>query len=99
MIEDIMECQTIQKAESIWQIIESLVGKITHPELFPKGIVLAVILLIFNTDALTVFGFCYVCSHAGKLTILKTCNSLLRKLSKACNTEVFQSSLRYFFLI
>ena len=37
MLEDIMECQTIAKAESIWQTIESLTDTITHPDIFPKG--------------------------------------------------------------
>lgn len=37
MMEDIMECQTIDKAEAIWQIIESLTDTITHPDIFPKG--------------------------------------------------------------
>lgn len=37
MLEDIMECQTIEKAESTWQVIESLTDTITHPEIFPKG--------------------------------------------------------------
>ncbi len=37
MLEDIMECQTIEKAESIWQIVEALTDTITHPEIFPKG--------------------------------------------------------------
>lgn len=37
MLEDIMECQTIAKAEAIWQTIESLTDTITHPDIFPKG--------------------------------------------------------------
>lgn len=37
MIEDIMESQTIEKAEALWQIIESLVEVITQPDIFPKG--------------------------------------------------------------
>jgi hypothetical protein len=28
------------------------------------------------------------CYGTGKLTVLRMCNSLLRKLSKSCNTEV-----------
>ena len=37
LIEDILEHKTIQKAESIWKIIESLIEKITQPDLFSKG--------------------------------------------------------------
>ena len=37
-MEDIMECQTIERAESIWKIIESLTDTITNPDIFPKGI-------------------------------------------------------------
>jgi len=37
LVEDIMESQTIEKAEALWQIVESLVDVITHPEIFPKG--------------------------------------------------------------
>ncbi|KAJ1415084.1 THO complex subunit 1 transcription elongation factor-domain-containing protein, partial [Ochromonadaceae sp. CCMP2298] len=59
MLEDVLENQTIERAASTWRVVESLVGRITHADLFPKG----------------------------KLTILKACNSLLRKLSKSCNTE------------
>jgi hypothetical protein len=32
-----MECQTIEKAESTWQVVESLTDTITHPDIFPKG--------------------------------------------------------------
>lgn len=38
MIHDIIESQTIAQAESMWGIIESLIEKITHPDLFTKGI-------------------------------------------------------------
>lgn len=65
LIEDILEFQTIQIAKKIWKIVESLIEKITHPNVFPKG----------------------------RLVVLKICNSLLRKLSKSCDTEVSQVSL------
>lgn len=60
LLEDVFEFQTINQAETIWSIVESMESKITHPELFPKG----------------------------KLVVLKMCNSILRKLSKSCHTEV-----------
>ena len=60
LLEDVFEYQTVNQAETMWTIVESLESKITHPELFPKG----------------------------KLVILKMCNSILRKLSKSCHTEV-----------
>ena len=46
MMEDIMECQTIERAESIWKIIESLTDTITNPDIFPKGIYLVLIIII-----------------------------------------------------
>jgi hypothetical protein len=60
LIEDLLEFQTIKYCKKIWKIIELLVEKITHPNLFSKG----------------------------KFVVLKTCNSLLRKLSKSYDTEV-----------
>eukprot|EP01038_Epipyxis_sp_PR26KG_P012572 gene12572-16860_t len=59
LMEDVLENQTIQNAEEIWTVIESMVNKITNPNLF----------------------------SVGKFAILKTCNSLSKKLSKSCNTE------------
>lgn len=41
-----MECQTIERAESIWKIIESLTDTITNPDIFPKGIYLVLITII-----------------------------------------------------
>jgi len=60
LIEDLLEGQTIAHAEAIWGIVEGLMDKLTHPELFAKG------------------------HHI----LLRVCNSLLRRLSKACNTEL-----------
>lgn len=37
LIEDLLEMETIEKASLTWDVIESLVDKITVPELFTKG--------------------------------------------------------------
>jgi hypothetical protein len=37
LIEDLLECQTIKVLKKIWTIVESLVEKITNPNLFSKG--------------------------------------------------------------
>ena len=110
MIEDIMESQTIEKAEALWQIIESLVEVITQPDIFPKGNFSRCNLHVYNAqNSQCLLRLYYVISfiHSlpatpcftffiGKLTILRTCNSLLRKLSKSCNTEVHLKQAQLF---
>lgn len=84
LIFDMLERETISVAERVWTVVEELADNLTTPALFSKG-----------------GAICHCCHNLfyvnnrfiGKMTVLRFCNALLRRLSKSCNTEVLHTAL------
>jgi hypothetical protein len=100
LILDTLERCAVAEAEQFWFHVEAAASELTRPELFSKGSLphIYIFICMYSFDAPS-FIMCfdvymYVCVHmyicmcAGKLTVLRFCNALLRRLSKSSNTEV-----------
>lgn len=86
LIEDLVQCQTLASACLIWDIVESKIDTLTLPVLFNRGEGRRHV-MCWLPDFLCVIVF-GMFSLSGKFIILRTCNALLKRLSRSCHTEV-----------